>query len=63
MGSEDVQIKFRGPPALKAAIEKAAKRDMSARTVTAWLVSAALAKLKEQGIDIEGERPHKKNGR
>jgi len=56
VGSDDVQIKFRGPRALKAAIDKAAKKDMNARTATAWLISASLAKLREQGIDVEGDR-------
>jgi hypothetical protein len=59
VGSDDVQIKFRAPKALRDAIERAADRDMSSRTATAWLISAALQKLKDQGVDIEGERKKK----
>ena len=40
VSSDDVQIKFRGPRALKSAIDRAAKKDMNARTATAWLISA-----------------------
>ena len=59
MGTDDVQIKFRGPKRLKDAIEKAAAKDMNARTVTAWLISASLARLKEQGIEVDGEQKRK----
>jgi Asp-tRNA(Asn)/Glu-tRNA(Gln) amidotransferase B subunit len=62
VGTDDVQIKFRGPKRLKDAIEKAAAKDMNARTVTAWLISASLEKLKAQGIDVEGES-RKKGGK
>jgi Asp-tRNA(Asn)/Glu-tRNA(Gln) amidotransferase B subunit len=59
VGTDDVQIKFRGPKRLKDAIEKAVAKDMNARTVTAWLISASLARLKEQGIEVDGEQKRK----
>jgi hypothetical protein len=58
-GDDDVQIKFRAPRALRDAIERAVQRDMSSRTATAWLIAAALQKLKEQGVEIDGERKKK----
>jgi hypothetical protein len=63
VGSDDVQIKFRAPKALKDAIDRASEADMSARTATAWLIAAALEKLSRQGVAVGDAVPKKRGGR
>lgn len=63
MSSDDVQIKFYGPAWLRTLVNEAAEKDLESRTLTQWMINAAIDRLKKQGYPVEPPVPKKKGRR